>query len=188
VFVERVDVWVPTEEQDIPLPEVKEQAREYLREWKCKGVFDPHQAVQMVQELQREGCDIETVPFTQVNLVDMCAAVRELVRNGRLRLYPNAGHVDVGNGQSTNLVQQIVDAEVKITERGERIVSQRSAAGHGDQLSAFALAAMAVVKAQGNVSAFGISLDDGDDGDPRAIRGRFANRAHRALRRHAEVA
>jgi len=189
VFVERVDVWVPTEEEDIPLPEVKERAREYLTKWGAHGAFDPHQAVQMVQELQAEGCRVETIPFTQVNLVDMCSAVREVVRNGRLRLYPNAGHTDVGHGQSTNLVQQIVDAEIKVTERGERIVSQRSVAGHGDQLSAFALAAMAATRALPSTGAFGFGSEDEDrKDDPRAIRGHFGHKAHRPSRRKQEVA
>jgi len=160
-FLERVDVWVPPEGEHIQLEDVEQRARHYLKRWKCKGFFDPYQAIEMTQTLASEGLDVQTVASTAVNMTLMCSSVRELVRDGRLRLYPDAGLTLVAEGVNTNLVQQLVDAEVKESERGEKIVSKRTSAGHGDQLSAFALAAFGVSQAPKTTTAYGF-VPDGD--------------------------
>lgn len=160
VILERVDVWVPENGEHIQLEDVEERARVYLKRWKCKGFFDPYQAIEMTQRLKAEGLDVECVSSTAVNLTLMCASVRELVRDGKLRLYPDAGLTRVSESVETNLVQQLVDAKIKESERGEKIVSERTKLGHGDQLSAFALAAFGVTQAPKNTAAFGYSVSD----------------------------
>lgn len=152
VYLERIDVWIPDPAADDPkkrevqIAEVEAKVLEYGRDWKAKAFLDPYQAVQMEQSLTARGVECERVDATPKALMEMATAVTEMFRDGRVRLYPSAGAVEIVSGQETSLRQQLLDAELKETERGVRIVSKRTKAGHGDQASAFALAALGVAR------------------------------------------
>lgn len=70
----------------------------------------------------------------------MAEAVRSAFNDRAISVYPDAGHVQVDERISTSLRRQLLEAEIVETERGQRITSRRGPAGHGDQLSALALA------------------------------------------------
>lgn len=154
VFLERIDVWVPdpsaadAKDREVQVAEVEARLIEYGIGWRCRLMLDPYQAVQMQQNLEARGCQVERVDATPKNLQGMAEAVISLFRDGRVRLYPDAGRTEISADHVTTLAQQLLDAELKEQERGVRIVSRRTKAGHGDQASAFALAAFGVVRTQ----------------------------------------
>lgn len=139
---------------------------DYGRRWKAQIWYDPSQAKQMMQTVERAGLKPVAVPYTAVNMTEMCSAIRELFRDGRVRFFPDAGRTEIKPGTVTSLGQQLADAEVIEQERGDRIKHKRTSAGHGDQASAFALAALAVARAGMRVT--GVCVGSG--GDPVAPR------------------
>lgn len=148
VYLERVDVFIPPKGELIDLLAARDVIRHYGRTWGAQVLLDPFQAQQLGQELTAGGCDVVLVDPTAKNQMDMAHAVMDLFRDGRVRIYPSAGRVPIGEeGDWTDLARQLVDAEVKEDGRGYRAVSKRTKAGHGDQWSAFALAALGVARA-----------------------------------------
>jgi hypothetical protein len=148
VYLEKQECFVPPSGGEVNLTAAKELVRHYCRTWGAKLFADPHQAAQLVQELIAEGCDVQTVDPTAKNGTAMTHAVMDLFRDNRVFLFPDAGFIQVDEDVSTSLAQQLVDAEVKEGERGTRIVSKRTKAGHGDQASSFALASLGVAAAE----------------------------------------
>jgi len=147
VYLEKLDVWVPRDGNEVPLAEVKDRLRTYGKDWGAELLLDPFQAKLMAQDLLAEGLTVETIDATQKNASDQTLAVVNLFREGRLRVWKDAGKTEIGEGFSTSLRQQLLDAEVKEANRGVyKVVQKRSRAGHGDQVSALMLAAFGIVR------------------------------------------
>lgn len=149
----RVETWVPDQSspdpkrREVQLNEVQSRLEVYVRTVRARLMFDPFQAVQMKQQLEALGAEVEQVSATAQNLTEMAAAVISSFRDGVIRLYPDAGRVEVKPGHTTWIGQQLLDAEIKEQEKGVRVVMQRTTLGHGDQASAFMLALLGAVRA-----------------------------------------
>lgn len=150
VTLERIDVWVPSQQfgGEVSLAQVRERLCAYGREWHADLLLDPFQAKLIAQELQAEGLTVEVVPSTTKSSSEQTEAVVNLFRDGRLRVWPDAGKTTVSEGHVTSLRQQLLDAEVKEVQKGAyKVVQKRTRLGHGDQVSALMLAAYGVAKA-----------------------------------------
>jgi hypothetical protein len=140
IFLDRVRVWLPATGRQIDLDGVERHVEEEARLFQGHVFADPYQAVQMCQRLERAGLRIVQVGFTTENLTKMCEAVRGAFNDRRIVLFPDAGLVRVSDRVTTSLRRQVLEAEVVETEKGARIKSPRNKTGHGDELSALALA------------------------------------------------
>lgn len=146
VVLERLTVWVPSAGQEVPLAEVESQLADYGAQWGARILLDPSQGMLMLQNLIARGVNAEKIDSTPKNLNEQAQAVMDLFRDGRVRLWRDAGKTDLGDGRSTELRQQLLDAELKEQQGGVRIVAKRTRLGHGDIMSAFALAALGVAR------------------------------------------
>lgn len=153
IFLERIDVWVPDPHspdetaREVSIDDVERRLMHYGIEWGASVLLDPYQGVHMRQHIEAAGITVTQVDATATNLTEQASAVVDVFRDGRIRLFPDAGRTSLGNGVVTSLGQQLLDAEIREQERGIRIVSKKTRAGHGDQASAFALALLGAVRA-----------------------------------------
>jgi hypothetical protein len=146
ILLDKIRVWVPTGGKQIDLDRIEQAIERDARLFRGSLFADPYQAVQMCQRLERKGIRVTQVPFTATSLTKMCEAVRAAFNDRRMVVFPNAGHVRIGNHAQTSLRRQILEAEVVENERGTRIKSKRGKTGHGDELSALALALYGVTE------------------------------------------
>jgi phage terminase large subunit-like protein len=146
VYLDSIRVWLPHRGKQIDLDEIERHVRERATLFRGPLYADPYQAVQMCQRLERQGLTVQQVPFTTLNLTVMCEAVRSAFNDRKIVLFPDAGRVKVTDRAHTSLRRQVLEAEVVETERGSRIKSKRSRLGHGDELSALALALFGVTQ------------------------------------------
>lgn len=146
VFLDGIRVWLPRRGRQINLDRIERHVRERAKLFRGPIYADPYQAVQMCQRLERDRLTVEQVPFTTENLTKMCEAVRSAFNDRRIVLFPDAGRVQVTDRAKTSLRRQVLEAEIVETERGSRIKSPRSRLGHGDELSALALALFGVTR------------------------------------------
>jgi len=179
VYLERMDVRVPAHGVDgkVDLDEIEALGMMYGREWGATILPDPHQARHMMQHFESAGIAVAEVVSTATNLTEMAHAVMDLFRDRRVRIWPFAGETEVKDGHVTSLGQQLLDAEVKVTERGVRMVMRRTTLGHGDLASAFGLAALGVARASvfvepvgyGTTAADRAAMADGDEQEAKGL-------------------
>lgn len=148
VVLERMDVFAPRDFAggEVDLDAAAREVEHYAKAWRAHVFMDPYQSRELGQRLTKTGAKVEIINFTASNLTEMAHAVMDLFRDGRIRIYPDAGRTEVGEGDFTSLSAQLAAAEVKEQERGIRIVHTRTKAGHGDQATAFALAALGAAR------------------------------------------
>ncbi len=140
IVLDGIRVWVPRPGSQIDLDAIEEHVRSTARTFRGPVYADPYQAVHLAQRLVRDGLAVTQLASTTESLTKMCEAVRSAFNDRRIALFPDAGLVQVTDRATTSLRRQILEAEVVETERGTRIKSRRSQLGHGDELSALALA------------------------------------------------
>jgi hypothetical protein len=147
VYLEKMESFVPPAGGEVDLAAAETVVEHYCKVWGARALADPFQAKQMLQKLTADGCDVEAIDPSVVNLTAMTHAVMDLFRDNRLWMYEDAGFTKIGDA-STCLAIQLLAAQVVKGDRGIRIANKRSAKlGHGDQVSAFSLAALGVARA-----------------------------------------
>jgi len=151
VWLEVLDVWLPPVGGEIDLDEIEARITFLAKRHHAEVWPDPYQAAQMLQHLRAAGVRVEEVHAQGGTAKKMCHAVINVFREGRMRMPPDAGLVDIGDGHKTSLRQQLLSAGVKQTAAGLRIDVERTKAGHFDQLMAFSMAALGVHE-NGNLS------------------------------------
>lgn len=124
--------WKPPRKGKIDLQAVENAVLSAYQRYALDGVcYDPHQAAFMAQRLRRAGVRMIEVPFTGNNLQDMASELLEQFNSRNIDLYPEQ-----------TLLQEL--RTLRIVERayGFRLEAPRSAEGHGDRATAFALAVL----------------------------------------------
>lgn len=179
VYLEKMEAFVPPAGGEVSLTAAAVVVRHYCKVWGAEVWADQYQAKQLLQDLEADGCTVHAIDPTAVNTTGMAHAVMDLFRDNRIWIYADAGFTEIGDGTSTCLEQQLVDAEVKEGDRGVRIVSKRTKLGHGDQASAFAHAALGVARAGAHSTPVTYSAPEKERVD--AARARLN---HRVIRPH----
>ncbi len=140
IFLDGIKIWLPRRGRQIDLDGIEDHVRAKAQTFRGPIYADPYQAVQMCQRLERTALTVNQVAFTTESLTKMCEAVRSAFNDSQIVLFPDAGRIQVTERARTSLRRQVLEAEVVEIERGSKIKSRRSKLGHGDQLSALALA------------------------------------------------
>jgi phage terminase large subunit-like protein len=130
LVLDRLQVWQGSRAAPVPLAEVEEWVSLAASSYRpCTVVFDPFQAVQLAQGLQRRRIRIEQFTFTQASVAKLALTMHDLLRHRSLAL-PN----------DPELVAELSRVSLRETRPGVFRIDH-DAAEHDDRVIALAMAA-----------------------------------------------
>lgn len=170
--VARVWMWRPTANQKVDLEQIERTIVEAHQTYRLrKVVVDPHQGEYLISRCSKAGVPIEGVPQTGAALTEQASLLIELISSGALRSYRHA-----------QLERDIKRARIEERAYGLRLVHQRGADGHGDALSATAMALVQARRSPMKTFFLGISSGrDRDEGEPLSNFPHFASAIRQRL-------
>ena len=128
VVIDRVQTWRGTRSKPVQLAEVGDYIRETSREYNlARVVFDPHQAIELTQRLDRAGVPVEKFDFTAASVGRLALALHQALRNQTLAL-----------PRDPELVDELAHVRLKSTSHGT-VRLDHDADKHDDMAVAVAL-------------------------------------------------
>ncbi len=139
-------IWHPRDSATgrVDLQEIEECIYELHQRFRLQLGADPYQSEHLAQRLIKRGVPVELVPFTPLNLTQMCSTVLERFSSGLIDLYPDE-----------QLLHDLHNLRVVEKSYGVRLDSPRTLRGHGDAATALAISMFLNSKiAKFNIGAF----------------------------------
>ena len=107
-------VYIPIGTEDMQFDDVKLYIMELDKIYDIQGVyFDPYQAIQLSQDLKKEGINMVELPQTQSNCIAFSQCLFNLIKNKKIRFYP-----------SEEIRLSLINCKVVYSSRGWRIVKK----------------------------------------------------------------
>jgi len=144
VVLDKVDVWQPSRSNRMPISTIEAWMDNCISNFQVRSlVLDSHNLEQTAQKYERR-LDVERFSFRGDSHYKMAENLRSLVVNQRLKLYPNAGHLEKADGSTDTLITEIANL-ITVEKNGFYRLDHRPGF-HDDIYCALAIAALETVK------------------------------------------
>lgn len=107
-------IYIPSKTEDLSFDDVKLYILELSKLYSIQGIaFDPYQAIQLSQDLKKEGIKMIELPQTQGNCIAFSQGLFDLIKNKRISFY-----------ESETIRESLINCKVVYSSRGWRIVKK----------------------------------------------------------------
>jgi hypothetical protein len=138
LYVDALETWPGSRSNKVDLDDVQRSAYEASVRWRAPIYADPHQAVQMCQNLTKLGRKVKEYTFTSATRRDLFAGLFSAIRDGRLKCAPHE-----------ELRRELLGLEVQTTASGNYRVDHK-VGRYDDHVVALSLALYGALEREGS--------------------------------------